>query len=647
MKTLYSALVLLCFALPPVAASAGFLDSLRGGDAKQQPVFLPPDQAFALSVNVRDGRTVSADFKITPGYYLYRDKVAFEIASDVAQATGVTVANIAMQRGEMKHDANFGNMEVFHRSFPAEVSLQRTNKAAQTVKLDATYQGCSDAGLCYPPITKQFTLQLAAVDSITVDSLTSSVQPVKSPPSLTTAAPDVAIASEVQPNPGILIPADSVTQADNSANEQSQIAKLFKQGNYWLIIPFFFGAGLLLALTPCMFPMVPILSGIIVGRGHKITHAHGFFLSLAYVLGMALTYAAAGVIAGLSGELLSSALQTPWVLGSFAAVFVVLSFSMFGFYELQLPSALQNKLSDSSNHLHGGHLSGVFMMGALSAIIVSPCVAAPMAGALLYISQTGDAMLGAVALFTLAMGMGVPLLVIGASAGTLLPKAGAWMESVKRIFGVLMLAVAIWLIAPLIPLSVQMMLWAALLVLSSIYLGALDALPTHVSGWHKLWKGIGLLALLLGIAYLIGALSGARDMLRPLGGFGTGQAAAHTTLQFTRIKNIAELEGRIAQAGGKSVMLDFYADWCVSCKEMERFAFSDARVQAKLKNTLLLQADVTANNADDKALLKRFALFGPPAILFFDKAGREQGEQRVTGYQDTTRFLITLNNVTL
>ena len=551
------------------------------------------------------------------------------------------MANIAMQRGEMKYDANFGNMEVFHRSFPAEVNLQRTNKAAQTVKLDATYQGCSDAGLCYPPITKQFTLQLPAVDS-----LTASVSPAKLQPSPTPATRDASITSAVQPNPEMLIPADNIAQGDNPANEQSQIAKLFKQGNYWLIIPFFFGAGLLLALTPCMFPMVPILSGIIVGRGHKITHAHGFFLSLAYVLGMALTYAAAGVVAGLSGELLSSALQTPWVLGSFAAVFVVLSFSMFGFYELQLPSALQNKLSDSGNNLHGGHLSGVFVMGALSAIIVSPCVAAPMAGALIYISQTGDAVLGAIALFTLALGMGVPLLVIGASAGTLLPKAGAWMESVKRLFGVLMLAVAIWLISPLIPLSVQMLLWAALLILSSIYMYALDALPHNVSGWHKLWKGIGILALLLGIAYLIGALSGARDMFRPLGGFGTGQAT-ETTLQFTRIKNIAELEAHIAQAGGKSVMLDFYADWCVSCKEMERFAFSDAKVHAKLKNTLLLQADVTANNDDDKALLKRFALYGPPAILFFDKQGREQGEQRVTGYQDTTQFLITLNNVAL
>ena len=637
MKTPYSALLLLCFALAPSLSTAGFLDNLRMPGSAKQAVFLPPDQAFALSVTVLNDSTLQADLKITPGYYLYRDKVGFDIASEVARTAGVSVASVIMQKGEMKFDQNFGNMEVFHQSFPAEIKLARSGKGAQTFTLDATYQGCSDAGLCYPPINKQFSLTLPAGEN-----LSATVPPTK------VAAKINPATSTAQQNSAALPPTDSVIMSrENPPSEQSQIAKLFKQGSFWLIVSFFFGAGLLLAFTPCVFPMVPILSGIIVGRGHKITHMHGFILSLAYVLGMALTYAAAGVVAGLSGELLSSALQTPWVLGGFAAVFVLLSLSMFGFYELQLPSALQSKLSDTSNHLHGGHLSGVFVMGALSAIIVSPCVAAPMAGALLYISQTHDAVLGAVALFAMAIGMGVPLLVIGASAGTLLPKAGAWMESVKRLFGVLMLAVAIWLIAPLIPLSVQMLLWAALLVLSSIYLHALDAVPHNASGWHKLWKGFGILALLLGIAYLIGALSGARDMLRPLGGFGAVQTTAQTSLQFTRVKNLAELEARIAQARGKTVMLDFYADWCVSCKEMERYAFSDDRVQAKLKNTLLLQADVTANNEDDKALLKRFALFGPPAILFFDKQGREQGDARVTGYQDAAQFLASLNNAGL
>jgi thiol:disulfide interchange protein DsbD len=321
---------------------------------------------------------------------------------------------------------------------------------------------------------------------------------------------------------------------------------------------------------------------------------------------------------------------------------------MFGFYELQLPSALQSRLTDSSNKLHGGHITGVFAMGALSAVIMSPCVAAPMAGALLYIGKTHDAILGGTALFALALGMGAPLLLIGTSAGTLLPKAGAWMDAVKRIFGVVMLALAIWVITPIIPVAAQMLLWAALLILSAIFLHALDALPPNVGGWQKLWKGVGVIALLLGAIYMIGALSGAQDVLRPLGNIG-GRASAEptNTIRFERIKSLAELDARIVQAAGKKVMLDFYADWCVSCKEMERYTFSDANIQTKLKDVLLLQADVTANNADDKALLQRFQLFGPPAILFFGDAGKEQADFRVTGYQDPTQFMVSLKNIGL
>jgi thiol:disulfide interchange protein DsbD len=426
-------------------------------------------------------------------------------------------------------------------------------------------------------------------------------------------------------------------------SDNLKIAKIFKEKSFWLVVSFFFGAGLLLALTPCVFPMIPILSGIIVGRGQHVTKMHGFLLSLAYVMGMALTYSAVGVAAGLSGSLLSNAMQTPLVLGTFAGVFVLLSFSMFGFYELQLPSALQSKLSGTSNRLHGGHLSGVFIMGALSAIIVSPCVAAPMAGALLYISQTHDALLGGVALFALAIGMGVPLLLIGASAGALLPKAGGWMEAIKSIFGVMMLAVAIWLISSLLPTSVVMMLWATLLILSAVYLHALDNLPANSGGWHKLGKGIGIIVLLMGIALLIGALSGARDILRPLGALGGSPVVAQTShLQFERVKNLAELDARLAQARGKTVMLDFYADWCTSCKEMENLTFTDSNVQAKLKNTLLLQIDLTANNEDNAAFLKRFTLFGPPAIVFYDRKGEELSNARVIGYQNPDLFLSSL-----
>ncbi len=627
-------LLFMVLCLAPLSHAEGFLDRLPSLGGAKQEIFLPPDQAFGLDVTVPNAQTLLASFKITPGYYLYRDKVTFGIKGDSAKTTGARITSISIPKGEIKHDPNFGDMAVFHQPFQAEITLERTGGAAQSITLEASYQGCKDKSLCYPPINKSISIALPEVKDI--------------PPAKTsTAATAVpAVAQQVQATPQSAQPSADVLR-EIAQSENVRIAKLFKQGNFWLIVSFFFGAGVLLAFTPCVFPMVPILSGIIVGRGHKITHMHGFILSLAYVLGMALTYATVGVAAGLSGSLLSNALQTPWVLGSFAAVFVLLSLSMFGFYELQLPTALQSKLSGTSNRLHGGHLSGVFVMGALSAIIVGPCVAAPLAGALLYIGQTHDALLGGVALFALALGMGLPLLLIGASAGTLLPKAGAWMESVKSFFGVLLLAVAIWIISSLIPVGVQMLLWAALLVLSAVYLRALDALPHNGGGWHKLWKGIGILTLLLGIAYLIGALSGARDILRPLSAIGSSQAEAPATMKFARVKTTAELDGRLALARDKAVMLDFYADWCVSCKEMERNTFADASVQAKLRNAVLLQADVTANSEEDKALLQRFELFGPPAILFFDTQGKELADFRVTGYQDAPQFLASLQNAGL
>ena len=609
-------LILLC--LVPLSHADSFLDRLPLLGGAKKAVILHPDKAFGLEVSVRDESTLLANFRITPDYYLYRDKIKFTISGDSAKAAGVKITNVSMPKGEMKSDPNFGDMEVFHQSFQAVITLQRNNNTAQDITLAASYQGCKENDLCYAPIDKQFSIVLPKANAAT------------------TIAP--LMQASPQSAQGVAMPVNS---------ESTQLAKLFKQGSFWLIVIFFFGAGLLLAFTPCVLPMIPILSGIIVGHSSHPTKMHSFLLSLTYVLGMALTYAAIGVAAGLSGTLLSSALQTPWVLGSFAALFVLLSLSMFGFYELQLPAILQSKLTNTSNRLHGGHLSGVFMMGALSAVIVSPCVAAPMAAALLYIGQTHDALLGGTALFALAMGMGLPLLLIGASAGALLPKAGAWMEVVKHFFGVLMLALAIWLVSTLIPLSIQMLLWGTLLVLSAIYMHALDALPNHASGWQKLWKGIGILALLLGSAYLVGALSGARDILQPLAAIGNGKTEATSTLKFERIKNVAELDTRIAQANGKTVMLDFYADWCISCKEMERFTFSDAKVQAKLRNAVLLQIDVTANNDEDKALLKRFELFGPPAILFFDAQGREQDGRRVIGYQGAAQFLQSLTYVGL
>ncbi len=591
-------LLILLLLAAPLSHADGLLERLNGS---KQSAFLPPDQAFALTIDACDSKRLIASFKVTPGYYLYKDKISFATTD-----SKTSIGKINLPQGESKDDPNFGVMEVYHNSIQAEILLTQSNPA-QPLTLNAGYQGCSDQGLCYPPIEKTLTVNLAQ---------------------FVCADPTPVTSTTVQ-------------------NENTKIANVLSQGSFWLVVSFFFGAGLLLAFTPCVFPMIPILSGIIVGHGHKITHLHAFFLSLAYVLGMALTYAAAGIAAGFSGELISNALQTPWVLGSFAGIFVLLSLSMFGFYELQLPSALQSRLTDSSNKLHGGHITGVFAMGALSAVIMSPCVAAPMAGALLYIGKTHDAILGGTALFALALGMGAPLLLIGTSAGTLLPKAGAWMDAVKRIFGVVMLALAIWVITPIIPVAAQMLLWAALLILSAIFLHALDALPLNASGWQKLWKGIGVITLLLGAIYMIGALSGAQDVLRPLGNIGRSASEPAKTIRFERIKSLAELDARIAQAAGKKVMLDFYADWCVSCKEMERFTFSDANVQSKLKDVLLLQADVTANNADDKALLQRFQLFGPPAILFFGDAGKEQTDFRVVGYQDPTQFMVSLKNIGL
>jgi len=622
MRLILFTLALFASLAAPVHAQSMF-DRLQSlGDTKQSAV-LPPDQAFGLEVRVLDGHTLVANFRVAPGYYLYRDRTHFKIKKELTQTTTSTINAVIMPIGKMKLDPNFGDMIVYHQSFQAEIKLDRHPLAAQKITLEAEYQGCKDSGLCYAPINKEFNLSLPQV--ATVSALATS----------TTA-------------PASGVPTMATTTSAQPETESAKIDRLFKQGNFWLIVLFFFGAGLLLSFTPCVFPMIPILSGIIAGSGGKITKLYGFLLALAYVMGMALTYTGAGIAAGLSGELLSSALQTPWVLGSFAAVFVVLSLSMFGFYELQLPSAMQSRLSDSTNKIRGGQMGGVFLMGALSAVIVSPCVAAPMAASLLYISQTRDAVLGGVALFTMALGMGMPLLLIGASAGALLPKAGGWMEAVKQFFGVLMLGVAIWLISTLIPLGVEMLLWAVLLIISSIYLHPLDALPPKASGWYKLGKGLGVLVLLLGVAMLVGALSGAKDILRPLGALSGGQTAATTpALPFVKVKNIAELDAAIAQAKGKTVMLDFYADWCVACKEMERFTFPDEKIQAKLSNTLLLKADVTANNADDKALLKRYGLFGPPGILFFDAQGREQTEHRVIGFQNPKQFLASLEKANL
>jgi thiol:disulfide interchange protein DsbD len=426
-------------------------------------------------------------------------------------------------------------------------------------------------------------------------------------------------------------------------SEQDRLASFLLEKPLWLSAGMFFLLGIGLAFTPCVFPMIPILSGIIIGQGTAITTRRAFTLSLVYVLAMALTYTIAGVVVALLGANLQIWFQDPWVLGTFAAVFVLLSLSMFGFYELQVPTSIQSRLSEISNRQGGGTLIGVGIMGFLSALIVGPCITAPLVAALLVIGQAGDPVLGATALFALSMGMGAPLLAIGTSAGKLLPRAGAWMDAVKAVFGVLLLAVAIWLVERVLPTAVTMALWAILLIVSAIYLGALDAIRDGATGWHRLWKGVGVVLLLYGALLLVGAAAGGRDVLQPLKGTTLAGATAtgvEQTSAFRYVKGPQGLDQALREAASQSkpVMLDFYADWCVSCKEMEKYTFSDPRVQAAWSEAILLKTDVTANDAQDQALLKRFGLFGPPAILFFTPEGDELRDYRVVGFVPPERF---------
>ena len=564
---------------------------------------LDPAVAFKFSAQALDAKTLEARFQIAKGYYMYRDKFKFVLEPASAQ-----LGEAQFPKGDVHNDEFFGKVETYRKEVRIRLPFER-NAAATRLKLSVTSQGCADIGVCYIP---QVQTAEIAIDA--------------SPP---------AAAAKADMGP-------AASGASDALGDEARFHTLLASGSLWLIAVAFFGAGVLLTFTPCVLPMIPILSGIIVGEGRDATRTRAFTLSFAYVLGMSVTYTAIGIGAALSGSLISAALQNPWVLSAFAAVFVLLSLSMFGFYELQLPSGFHAKLAEKSNRLKGGHFGAVVVMGVLSGAIVSPCVAAPLAGALLYISQTRDVVLGGIALFAMSAGMGVPLILVGVFEGAFLPKSGHWMNSVKHFFGVLLLAVAIWIISPVLPAAVQMLAWAALLIGSAMVLRAIDPLPPSTGTAARLWKGVGFLALLAGAALAVGAFSGSRDVLRPLSGLTAGGGRSEQPLPFRRIKNLAELEGAIQQAG-KPVMLDFYADWCVSCKEMEAFTFTDPRVKAKLGGLLMLQADVTANTPEDKALLRRFSLFGPPGIVFFDRQGKEIQGLRVIGYQDADRFLATLN----
>ena len=553
---------------------------------------LDPERAFRFSARALDGSAIEVMFIIADGYYLYRERFRFGAEGN----PGVRLGTPQFPSGLKHKDEFFGEVETYRKEVRVRIPVEGDGR----FDLKVVSQGCADAGVCYVPMESKVSLRLDRAGE---------------------AAPRFSVfASDVD------------------------IARLF-DGNVAFVLGGFLLFGLLLTFTPCVLPMIPILSGIIAGEGAELNKLRALALSLSYVLGMAIAYAAAGIAAAFSGSLIAAALQNAWVLGSFALIFVVLALSMFGFYDLRLPGFLHHRLHHAHRRLQGGRVASVAAMGVLSAVIVSPCVAAPLAGALLYISQTRDVALGGAALFAMALGMGVPLIVVGVSEGALLPKAGPWMAGVKKFFGVLLLAVALWIVSPVLPAAVRMIAWGALLIGSGVFLHAIDPLPASSSGWWRLWKAAGIALLVAGLALLIGALAGSRDPLRPLAGLASGGAPAAAPLPWTRVASLGELEERLRSAG-KPAMLDFYADWCVSCKEMEAYTFSDPRVRATLEGVVLLQADVTANSEADRALLKRFALFGPPGIIFFDARGREIKGLRVIGYQDAERFLKTLSVAT-
>ncbi|MCC7704150.1 protein-disulfide reductase DsbD [Janthinobacterium sp. GW460P] len=615
---------------------------LGASHARADEEFLDPELAFKFSARMQDPSTIAVTYVIADGYYMYHERFKFE-------AVGAKLGTPVYPAGKIKFDDTFQkNVETFRKTLTITIPVE----AAGAFTLKATGQGCSDKGLCYAP--QDATAQLVGTgggQSKAPGAGLPSKFALPAAPAVDTAAVN---GPQAQASPGVSVlsipqaditsspePVAAAPVAASAAPAQSEMGKIeaaLKGGKLLVIVPLFMLLGLGLAFTPCVLPMVPILSSIIIGDGAKVSRSRGLLLSLTYALGMAIVYTALGVAAGLAGEGLAAQLQNPWVLGFFALLMAGLALSMFGFYELQVPAFLQGKLTSVSNQQASGRLAGVFVMGAISALIVGPCVAAPLAGALLYISQTRDVVIGGSALFAMAVGMSVPLLLVGVSAGTLLPRAGAWMDAVKRFFGVLQLGVAWWLVSPVLPGAVQMLGWTVLFVGYGMYL------LVGKRGAQHAWiaKAFGLVFAVLGAMQLVGVASGGRDPLAPLAHLGGGQVHAQA---FTRVKTVAQLDAALAQLGGKPALLDFYADWCVSCIEMEKLTFVDPAVRAKMGQAVLLQVDVTANDADDKAMLKRFQLFGPPGIIMFNPQGQEIAQSRVIGFQNAATFLTSLRKL--
>ncbi len=559
--------------------------------------FLPVDEAFKVYAQALDGNTAEIGFQVTPGHYLYQDKLSVTARSERAR-TG----QLDLPPGETKVDEFFGEVQVYHDDLFFKVPIARATPEPMELELEVGYQGCADAGLCYPPQKRTFTVALPEATAV--------------------AALPVAAAP---------------------VSEQGLLAQVIVGSSVWTMAGVFFLAGLGLALTPCVLPMIPILSGIIAGGGDNVSTARGFSLALSYVMGMAIVYTAAGIAAAAIGVQLQAVFNAPWVLTVFAGLFVVLALSMFGLFDLQMPSAIQSRLAAASGDQKGGTLLGAFIMGALSSLIVTACVAPPLVAALTVIGQTGDMVRGGAALFAMSIGMGAPLLLVGASAGQLLPKAGAWMVAVKSAFGFMMLGLAVWMLSRILPEVLTLALWGLLVFMAGVFLGGLTTLTTDSSGAQKLGKGFGLIAVIYGSVMLLGSMAGGTDPLRPLASVvvsGSGGAADEHELEFVRIKSVDDLDRQLAQASaaGKTAMLDFYADWCVSCKEMEKYTFTDPLVHDALAATVLLQADVTANDEIDQELLARFGVFGPPTIIFFGTDGGPRDGYEVVGFMKAEAF---------
>ncbi|MDH3218166.1 MAG: protein-disulfide reductase DsbD [Gammaproteobacteria bacterium] len=580
---------------------------------------LHPDEAFILSARLDANNIIQTNILMARNIYLYREKIKIAMA----QGTGHELGAISVPRGKKKVDEFLGPTEVIYDQVNVSIPIISAADASGQFALSYQYQGCVEDRICYPPITKYLVVNAT-------DGLVQVVDDLNNAGNLSTAA------------------ASNEQQAAPPVSEQQQFTQLLADESLLIVIGLFFLAGIGLTFTPCVFPMIPILSSIIAGQGATITTRKAFSLSLIYVLAMAVTYATAGAIVGYYGAEFNIQIwfQDPIILSVFATIFVLLALSMFGFYELQMPSAIQSRLTAISNSQQGGTLIGVGLMGFFSAIIVGPCITAPLVGALLFISQTQDWLLGGLALFALGLGMGVPLLLIGTSAGKLLPRAGGWMDTVKAIFGVVLLGVAIWLLERILPVGITMALIAALLIASAIYMGALDSLGEAASGWRRLSKSLGLLILVYGITYLIGAAAGSNDLIQPLRGVtaaSSAQSGQH--LSFRPIKGSDGLQLALNDSvqQGRKTMLDFYADWCISCKEMEKYAFTHPDVLAALADVTTLQADVTDNDSVDSALMSSLGIYGPPAILFFDSNGREIRNRRVVGEMSGERFAAHVN----